>query len=156
MDIRAARGRFRYAPILLAMVTIGCGSGIAAPSSTTGESPATSIGQLPIDRAQQAFAAFAAANGDTSPSDVESVITTAGAALTLLYGAPGADPDAAVVVTVGRGHFTGSAAKVPAGASMPTGTVLTQVVQADTGERSDWGINDTYPELSSLGVIVRS
>lgn len=52
-----------------------------------------------------------------------------------------------------RGHFTANGAPIPAGAKAPTGTVLTLVVNAATGEVTDFGIGDIYPPLVQLGPV---
>jgi hypothetical protein len=52
-----------------------------------------------------------------------------------------------------RGHFVGLGAPLPAGAKPPRGTVITLVVDAQTGEVADSGIGNRYPPLAELGPV---
>ena len=52
-----------------------------------------------------------------------------------------------------RGHFTANGAPIPAGAKPPSGTVLTLVVNAASGQVTDFGIGDRYPPLAQLGPV---
>jgi hypothetical protein len=52
-----------------------------------------------------------------------------------------------------RGHFIAYDASVPAGASLPRGTVLTLIVNAATGRVTDGGITYSYPPLARLGPV---
>lgn len=52
-----------------------------------------------------------------------------------------------------RGHFIGYGATVPAGASLPRGTVITLIVNATTGQGTDGGISYRYPPLAQLGPV---
>jgi hypothetical protein len=53
-----------------------------------------------------------------------------------------------------RGHFIAKDAITPPGAKDPTGSVLTLVVDAKTGEQFDFSIGDKYPRLAKLGRVV--
>jgi hypothetical protein len=52
-----------------------------------------------------------------------------------------------------RGHFTATGASVPPGAKVPTGSVLTLVVDARTGQVTDSGFDNRYPHLAKLGPV---
>jgi hypothetical protein len=52
-----------------------------------------------------------------------------------------------------RGHFTAGDVSIPPGAKPPTGTVLTLVVDARTGQTTDFGIGNDYPPLAKLGPV---
>jgi hypothetical protein len=54
---------------------------------------------------------------------------------------------------VERGHFVANGADIPAGASVPTGSVLTIVVDATTGKITDDGVQDWVPNLTQLGHV---
>lgn len=52
-----------------------------------------------------------------------------------------------------RGHFVFRDASPPSGARMPTGSVLTLVVDASTGSVTDLGLSNRYPDLARLGPV---
>jgi hypothetical protein len=52
-----------------------------------------------------------------------------------------------------RGHFTFANAPVPPGAKAPSGSVLTLVLDAATGEGLDFGVSNRYPDLARLGPV---
>ena len=93
----------------------------------------------------------------SAPSDTLTGAT--GPATLTVFGDPSisqtADNDTPVYVIVARGSFIGTGAKVPAGGATPTGSVLTEIVRADSGTITDWGINNTYPDLAKLGTAAR-
>jgi hypothetical protein len=51
-----------------------------------------------------------------------------------------------------RGHFTATV-PIPPGAKPPTGTVITMVVDARTGQVTDFGLSNRYPPLARLGKV---
>jgi hypothetical protein len=52
-----------------------------------------------------------------------------------------------------RGHFVLNNAPTPSGASALSGSVLTQIVNATTGQITDGGVSDRYPNLARLGPV---
>lgn len=52
-----------------------------------------------------------------------------------------------------RGHFIATDVSVPPGAKAPTGSVLTLVVDAATGQTTDFGLGNRYPPLTELGPV---
>lgn len=52
---------------------------------------------------------------------------------------------------VERGHFVLNDAQTPG--SAPTGSVLTQIVNARTGQVTDVGVSNRVPQLERLGRI---
>ena len=52
-----------------------------------------------------------------------------------------------------RGRFLFTDAPTPSGARAPTGSVLTLVVDASTGEITDTGLSNHYPDLTALGPV---
>lgn len=58
-----------------------------------------------------------------------------------------------VYLVVAKGQFSGRLAKHPPGAQLPTGTVLSLVIDTQTRQITDWGISDTEPNLSALGSV---
>ncbi len=100
---------------------------------------------------------WATSAGDSSPTDIQYVVTTLSNAESLAYGdsttrGPGVDPSAPVALIAARGTFTGSSMRVPPGAAAPTGSVLTLIVDA-SGICTDQGLSGAYPDLSALGTV---
>jgi hypothetical protein len=94
-------------------------------------------------------ATMAAANGDAIPSSAQWVLTdadTAAPAVGLESGAPGLE----VYLVVMRGDFLAYQAKVPAGASLPRGTVMTFIADASSRKITDWGVSNVVPEIPGL------
>jgi hypothetical protein len=52
-----------------------------------------------------------------------------------------------------RGHFVLKYAHTPPGAPAPRGSVLTLVVNASTGQATDGGVSNRYPDLDRLGPV---
>lgn len=52
-----------------------------------------------------------------------------------------------------RGQFTYWMAKRPPGQPPPKGTVMTLVIDAETGRLCDVGIHTSYPQLEGLGPV---
>jgi hypothetical protein len=95
-------------------------------------------------------ARVAALNGDPHPTKAIAVRSTRKAAVIASSGAD-VDTDQSSYLIVLHGHFVGYAAKLPRGAPLPQGSVLTIVVDANTNLVTDWGISDRTPDTSSLG-----
>jgi hypothetical protein len=52
-----------------------------------------------------------------------------------------------------RGHFVFNDTPGPPGSRAPSGSVITLVVDAATGEITDYGVSDRYPRLAVLGPL---
>ncbi|HUO72573.1 MAG TPA: hypothetical protein VMU39_17525 [Solirubrobacteraceae bacterium] len=52
-----------------------------------------------------------------------------------------------------RGHFAATRAPLPHGGKPPSGTVITLVVDARTGQITDGGLSNRYPSLAQLGPV---
>jgi hypothetical protein len=52
-----------------------------------------------------------------------------------------------------RGHFVLKDAPIPPGAAAPRGSVLTLIVNASTGQGTDGGVSNRYPDLDRLGPV---
>lgn len=52
-----------------------------------------------------------------------------------------------------RGHFVLTDASVPQGAHAPAGSVFTLVIDAATGQETDGGVSNRYPDLAELGPV---
>jgi hypothetical protein len=114
--------------------------------------------------------ALAALNGDDAPTDIVAVASTRQVAVQTTQGtslvadpqAPGsvpsatsgsADLNAGVVVLTAHGHFTANDFPLPGSAAPPSGSVLTVILNAATGEVTDVGISDDTPSSSALGAV---
>lgn len=96
---------------------------------------------------------FAAGFGDATPTSIEYAEGPRNEAV--LLDAQDVVPDArdAFLIVI-QGSFVDDNALQPPGASASiTGSVLTLVVDAQTGQLTDLGIEDNAPELSSLGPV---
>ena len=107
------------------------------------------------------FKREATADAGRRPYTAVWTATTADAAENLLYGsfstdrsAAGLDATEPVMVLAATGtRFTARRAKAPVGSALPTGTVLTEVIDLTTGLVRDWGVSDKDPGLARLGVV---
>jgi hypothetical protein len=110
-----------------------------------------------IPRLAAIAADMARANDDVQPISASAVATTHANAL--LAATPGdtvtQQTQTPVYLVVIRGHFTGYAAKIPPGASPPTGSYLSFVVDQKTFTVMDWGLSPNAPSiaLTSLGSV---
>jgi hypothetical protein len=94
----------------------------------------------------------AAADGDPSPRLIQHAEGTRFEAVLISSGDLVFAWNWSVLIAV-RGHFIAKGAPIPPGAKPPTGTVLTLVVDAATGQVADFGIGNRYPPLAKLGPV---
>jgi len=100
----------------------------------------------------------AAATGDSTPTDISysppvtrnaaNAASGDGAVIGGSYGSA-----SGYILVVAHGNFTATDAAIPNGAPVPTGTVMMLVVDATTGQVTDSGIENTTPDLSTLGPV---
>lgn len=141
--------------LLVVIAALAVAFGGAAPSArgevsvVSGQATAITDGQA-VGLAR----AVAAQDGENAPSAIEMVRSTH--ALALRYVDPGetttAD-DGNVVVLVLHGHFTASQGPHPPGAAPPSGSVMTLVLDAASGQLRDLGLVDAAPSLAALGPV---
>ena len=89
--------------------------------------------------------------GDPSPTLIQHSEGTRATANLVASGDVVPGNDSAYLI-VERGHFVASGPR-PRGAAAPSGSVLTLVVDATTGRVTDEGIQNTAPDLPSLGPV---
>jgi hypothetical protein len=96
---------------------------------------------------------FAALNGATAPTSARVVLSQRDIANALM--APGTEMPTTepVYVVQMEGKFVGHMAKIPPGASLPTGDALWFVVSPVDGQVTDWGISSSPADLSKLGQV---
>jgi hypothetical protein len=107
------------------------------------------------DQVLQKARSFATANGDASPVKVSCVHSSRQAAVRLTSGArlsqPQYDADKSVLLIDMQGTFTARMAHVPPSRALPTGNDIYLIINATTGQITDWGIGTTPVQLSRLG-----
>ncbi|MCL4291101.1 MAG: hypothetical protein KJ051_12615 [Thermoleophilia bacterium] len=112
--------------------------------------PPLTVDQLAVVKGE--VVDFAAANGDSQPTNGVVVATTRKAINELVGPGTVVDSDQDVHVAVVDGEFTAHGVGPP-GADEPTGPVLFVVYDATTGEVVDWGLLLARPDVSRLGEV---
>jgi hypothetical protein len=127
--------------------------GVSSAAQTTTINAAIS-GALTDDEILAIGLDFAGANGEADPDGIVALAATQEEAVDAAM--PGDDmgdstPSDLIVIT---GDFTGYAAKVPEGDSPPVGSVISLVIDATTGEVTDWSLSGVEPDTTALGTTV--
>jgi hypothetical protein len=140
----------KHARHLVAGSVVAAVSGALIVTLVPGSSAAsTSLTQAQITGIALGFAANA---GDPTPTLVEHVETTRSQAVEA-SSADTVQNNAASYLIAMRGNFVLQDAPRPPGAAAPTGSVLTLVIDAQTGQLTDIGVQDNVPDLSQLGPV---
>jgi hypothetical protein len=124
------------------------GLGGASTTSPHQVSPPT-LAQL--EALKQQAVDFAAANGETAPTEGQLVSATRQSVVSAAMGGAGVDSDQDVYVIRLRGNFIGYEAPVPKGMPFPRGHFLLLVYDASTNELVDWGLRAQSQDLSQFG-----
>jgi hypothetical protein len=95
----------------------------------------------------------AAQTGDRSPWLIQHVETTRFEAVRISSGGDLVFAWNWSYLIAERGRFTAGGASIPPGAHAPSGSVLTIVVDARTGQHSDFGLSNRYPRLTKVGPV---
>lgn len=143
--------------VLLAVSAAGTtalvAASIAFASTTTGTTGTTGQSVLSEAQIQQDAVAFAAANGDPDPTSMEHVQGSRQQLVLALSGGTVSVPYTEdVVAVVMQGNFV---ANISGPGAPPSGSVLTMVIDATTGQLVDFGIQNSVPDLTSLGTVTR-
>lgn len=131
------------------------GSSAAASTATSPStsSPASAAGAaLTAAQVTQIAEGFATAMNDSFPTTIEHVASTRHQAVFALSADDVPGPGSVYAIVM-RGQFIDENAPRPPEASAPTGPVLTMVIDAGTGELTDFGIGNQVPDLSGLGTV---
>lgn len=136
---------------LVAAVTLAAVAVLSPLGTGPGPSPRGSQMQPPAWLVDEAYR-MAYTNGDITPTSAEWILSDANTI------APAVDPQAgnaavseySEYLVVLRGDFTAYMARVPPGGSLPTGSVLTFAVGADTHDVTDFGVGDQPVTLPGL------
>jgi hypothetical protein len=149
--LRMFKGRPRRTALaaMLAVVSGLAIAGFAFGHSSRSAAPPSPEGPV-LAKLREVAAHVASLNGVPHPTGAIAIPSTRKAANTVDSGAD-VDTDQPSYLIVLHGRFVGRVAHVPPGAPLPRGSVLTIVVDADTGLVTDWGISDHKPDTSSLG-----
>lgn len=95
---------------------------------------------------------FSAGFGDPNPGLIEHVESSRSEAVLASSGDSVSD-NREVFLIVAKGNFVDDNAPRPPGAPAPSGSVLTLTVDAQSGELTDFGIQQSVPDLASLGPV---
>jgi hypothetical protein len=153
---RAIRLAFAIAA-LSGLMLAGCGS--VRPTSTvfTGPVPGSPVPALAIPRLRAIADRLVRMEAKVAPAWVSVVTTTRLKALTSATPGdliPGSVKTIVYLLTM-KGRFVDYQASVPAGASLPTGRYLSDVIDAKTFQGLDYGLGPNPPPVapSSLGPV---
>jgi hypothetical protein len=130
------------------------GESTGADPTSEPELDTTQLDAIALDAAQAA--------GDGTPTELEVVSTSARSGVQAID--PSAEPVAEtsearewlgthVVLDVMHGHFELEDSSLPAQAKAPTGSILSLLIDADTGAIMFRGLNDTGPSQQSLEAL---
>jgi hypothetical protein len=127
---------------LVAFSVFAAGGSLAWLALRPTTRPTTSAGgtEPPAWLVDQAYQ-MAYQSGDITPTSGEWVLSDADT-IAPAVGLEHGDPALQEYLVVLHGDFTAYSAKVPPGADLPTGHVLSFATSADTHEISDWGVGD--------------
>jgi co-chaperonin GroES (HSP10) len=95
----------------------------------------------------------AARNGEMKPKSVKHVESTRGQAVFEASGGDSVPSDQDVYLVIVHGHFVAADAPRPPGTPAPTGSVMTLVMDATTGDITDFGVSDREPDAAKLGQV---
>jgi hypothetical protein len=127
---------------------------VAASPTGPGESRANATDAQPLGIAQLRESAreFAAGMGDSTPSSIEYVTGNRKPVVLALSGDE-VEGNANVDAIIMHGSFVANHAPRPSEAAAPSGTVLTLVINATTGEITDFGLQNTEPNIAAFGPV---
>src|ERR1700735_2893505 len=166
MDAHRKKMILRITRLRLALF-VGLGACVTAGALTQG-SPADNVASTNISPSQATAIALSVADsaGDQAITKVQSVTTTIGEGVTTI--GPGAELSTTSAISqwaaepayveVMQGQFSLAQVPRPKNAAMPTGSVLSLVINADTGAVAFTALNDsthgpTSSELENLGAL---
>lgn len=107
-------------------------------------------------QAEAALVKAAIASGDPSVTHGQWVRVTRGVANSLTSGSSvGSEDSEDVVLVEALGNFTATYAHPMYGAPLPTGTVMTLILDPASGQVLDYGLSPTAVDLSRVGAVHR-
>jgi hypothetical protein len=114
---------------------------------------ATALDPPTIAALGAAARSMSAMNGEATPS-AGTVTTTSRQAAASLTGNATVDSNEQIFLVAIHGNFVGYLASVPAGSALPTGSTMTIAFEPSTLAVTDWTINTSPIDPSSLGPTV--
>ncbi len=154
----------RFSAVVMVAATVGIvGCGGQADGVAT-EAAEMSSGQSLSAMAIIAIAQRAATDaGESKPTEIEWVASTRSEAATVTSGSAvtGPQDDQPVILIQLQGAFTATHARMPRAATseqdaqsqLPTGSVITLVVDGATGDVLDYGLTNEHVNLGKLGQV---
>jgi hypothetical protein len=127
---------------------------VAASPTGPSESPANTTDAQPLGVAQLRESAreFATGMGDSTPSSME-YVTGNHKQVVLALSGDEVEGNTNVDAIIMHGSFVANHAPRPSEAAAPSGTVLTLVINATTGELTDFGLQNTEPNIAAFGPV---
>jgi hypothetical protein len=147
--IQVRRSRFAAATTLGVVIGSTIAVGASALATTR---PAHRHPHLTERRVLSIARGFAASAGDKHPVLIQHSAGTRAAANRVAGGDVAGGSDWSYLIAM-RGHFVLNDTSSPPGSAAPSGTVLTLIVNARTGTRTDFGVSNRYPNLKKLGTV---
>jgi hypothetical protein len=95
---------------------------------------------------------YTAGLGDPSPESIQYVATDRQAAIAATSGGS-VDSDQPVYLVVAIGKFAAQGVAPPGSTTVPTGSVMILVLDAQTLDITDWGVTTIVPKLTPLGQV---
>lgn len=143
---RIMRPRFLAAVTAAALAIAALTAAIVASAAAPVKVSASDVTSVALQEATD--------NGDGAPSLIEHVEATRAAANSavgdaIIPASQGGGNDSFLVIV--HGHFTVSHSQGISGSSAPTGSVMTLVVDANSGQVTDFGVSNDDPNVSGLG-----
>jgi hypothetical protein len=133
---------------LVTLVTLVVLAALLPLGTESGPEPRAPNGLPPAWLVDQAYR-MAYANGDITPDSAEWVLSGADT-IAPAVGLESGDPSVQEFFVVLHGNFTAYEAKVPVGADLPKGSILTFAVGVDSHEVTDWGVSDQAVDVPGL------
>jgi hypothetical protein len=135
--------------IIVVVIAVAVGTSLGATRLVSSAHGA----DITVSQLDQIATSLAAGHGDASPTAITYVATTRQAA-NQVAGGEQVDSNPPSYLIAEQGNFVDQAAVPPgSSASPPSGSVLTIVVDQQSGQVLDIGIGNQQPQLSSLGPV---
>jgi hypothetical protein len=127
---------------------------VAASPTGPSESPANTTDAQPLGVAQLRESAreFATGMGDSTPSSIE-YVTGSHKQVVLALSGDEVEGNTNVDAIIMHGSFVANHALRPSETPAPSGTVLTLIINATTGEITDFGLQNSEPNIAALGPV---
>lgn len=136
----------------LATLTASATASTSESVTQTTAAPQTAAAPLGQTAIKEIALGFAAKMGDSHPTGLE-YVQGGRRQIVQAFSDDEVPNSTEVDAIVMRGQFIAKNAPMPPGASSPSGTVLIVVINATTGEMTDFGIQQQPPNLNAFGPV---